>query len=114
MGSEGYLINQFITKRTNHRDDEWGGSYANRIRFPIEIVRQVREAVGDNFIIIYRLSMLDLVEDGSTWEEIELLAKQIELAGASLINTGIGWHDTRVPTIATQVLAVHLAGLLKS
>lgn len=103
MGSEGYLINQFITKRTNHRDDEWGGSYANRIRFPIEIVRQVREAVGDNFIIIYRLSMLDLVEDGSTWEEIELLAKQIELAGASLINTGIGWHEARVPTIATQV-----------
>ncbi|MBN6365445.1 FAD-dependent oxidoreductase [Providencia rettgeri] len=103
MGSEGYLINQFITKRTNHRTDEWGGSYTNRIRFPIKIVRRIREAVGANFIIIYRLSMLDLVEDGSTWEEIELLAKQIENAGASMINTGIGWHEARVPTIATQV-----------
>ena len=103
MGSEGYLINQFIAKRTNHRTDEWGGSYVNRIRFPIEIVRRIREAVGANFIIIYRLSMLDLVEDGSTWEEIEYLANEIEKAGACMINTGIGWHEARVPTIATQV-----------
>ncbi|MCW2257798.1 2,4-dienoyl-CoA reductase (NADPH2) [Providencia alcalifaciens] len=103
MGSEGYLINQFITKRTNHRTDEWGGSYNNRIRFPLEIVRQIRQAVGQHFIIIYRLSMLDLVEDGSNWEEIEYLAKAIEQAGASMINTGIGWHEARVPTIVTQV-----------
>ncbi|MEQ4675005.1 NADPH-dependent 2,4-dienoyl-CoA reductase [Providencia vermicola] len=103
MGSEGYLINQFIAKRTNHRTDEWGGSYVNRIRFPIEIVRRIREAVGANFIIVYRLSMLDLVEDGSTWEEIEYLASEIEKAGACMINTGIGWHEARVPTIATQV-----------
>jgi 2,4-dienoyl-CoA reductase (NADPH2) len=103
MGSEGYLINQFIAKKTNFRTDEWGGSYENRIRFPIEIVRRTREAVGKNFIIIYRLSMLDLVEEGSTWEEIELLATKIEAAGASLINTGIGWHEARVPTIATMV-----------
>ncbi|MFB9997451.1 FAD-dependent oxidoreductase [Providencia rustigianii] len=103
MGSEGYLINQFITLRTNHRTDEWGGSYQNRIRLPIEIVRRIREAVGKNFIIIYRLSMLDLVEGGSTWDEIEYLAKEIEKAGATMINTGIGWHEARVPTIATQV-----------
>jgi 2,4-dienoyl-CoA reductase (NADPH2) len=103
MGSEGYLINQFIARRTNHRTDEWGGSYENRIRFPIEIVRRTREAVGRDFIIVYRLSMLDLVEEGSSWEEIELLAQKIEAAGASLINTGIGWHEARVPTIATMV-----------
>ncbi|EKT60020.1 NADPH-dependent 2,4-dienoyl-CoA reductase [Providencia sneebia] len=103
MGSEGYLINQFIAKRTNHRTDNWGGSYLNRIRFPIEIVSKIRKAVGKNFIIIYRLSMLDLVDEGSTWEEIEYLAKKIEQAGASMINTGIGWHEARVPTIATQV-----------
>ncbi|MFN8396239.1 MAG: NADPH-dependent 2,4-dienoyl-CoA reductase [Bacteroidia bacterium] len=103
MGSEGYLINQFIAKKTNFRTDEWGGSYENRIKFPIEIVRRTREAVGRDFIIVYRLSMLDLVEEGSTWEEIELLAKKIETAGASLINTGIGWHEARVPTIATMV-----------
>lgn len=103
MGSEGYLINQFIAKLTNHRTDEWGGSYENRIKFPLEIVRRTREAVGKNFIIIYRLSMLDLVEEGSTWEEIELLAKKIEEAGATLINTGIGWHEARIPTIATMV-----------
>ncbi len=103
MGSEGYLINQFIAKKTNFRTDEWGGSYENRIKFPIEIVRRTREAVGKNFIIVYRLSMLDLVEEGSTWEEIELLATKIEAAGASLINTGIGWHEARVPTIATMV-----------
>ncbi len=103
MGSEGYLINQFISSRTNRRDDEWGGSYENRIRLPLEIVRQTRKAVGRNFIIIYRLSMLDLVKGGSTWEEIVLLAKEIEKAGATIINTGIGWHEARVPTIATMV-----------
>ena len=103
MGSEGYLINEFIAARTNHRDDEWGGSYANRIRFPIEIVRRTREMVGENFIIIYRLSMLDLVEGGSTLEEVIQLAKEIEKAGATIINTGIGWHEARIPTIATKV-----------
>ena len=103
MGSEGYLINQFIVKRTNHRSDEWGGSYENRIKFPIAIVRGIREAVGENFIIIYRLSMLDLVEDGSTWEEVVQLAKEIEKAGATIINTGIGWHEARVPTIGSVV-----------
>src|SRR5690606_13708830 len=103
MGSEGYLINEFIAARTNHRDDEWGGSYQNRIRFPIEIVRRTREMVGENFIIIYRLSMLDLVEGGSTLEEVIQLAKEIEKAGATIINTGIGWHEARIPTIATKV-----------
>jgi 2,4-dienoyl-CoA reductase (NADPH2) len=103
MGSEGYLINQFIVSKTNQRTDEWGGTYENRIQFPIEIVRRTREAVGNNFIIIYRLSMLDLVEDGSSWEEVEQLAKEIEKAGATIINTGIGWHEARVPTIATMV-----------
>ncbi len=113
MGSEGYLINQFIVSRTNKRTDEWGGPFENRIRFPIEIVRQVRQAVGPNFIIIYRLSMLDLVEDGSTWEEVELLAKQIEKAGATIINTGIGWHEARVPTIATMVPRAGFAWVTK-
>ncbi|MBZ0334078.1 FAD-dependent oxidoreductase [Marinobacter sp. AL4B] len=103
MGSEGYFINQFIVSHTNHRTDRWGGSYENRIRLPIEIVRRVRERVGENFIIIYRLSMLDLIEDGSTWEEVVHLAKEIEKAGATIINTGIGWHEARVPTIATSV-----------
>ena len=103
MGSEGYLINQFIVKKTNKRDDEWGGSYENRIKFPIEIVKAVRAAVGEKFIIIYRLSMLDLVDDGSTWEEVVHLAKEIEAAGATIINTGIGWHEARIPTIATMV-----------
>ncbi len=103
MGSEGYLINQFIVQRTNHRDDEWGGSYENRMRFPVEIVKRVREAVGHDFIIIYRLSMLDLVEGGSSWEEIVQLAKAIEEAGATIINTGIGWHEARIPTIGTMV-----------
>lgn len=103
MGSEGYLINQFIAKRTNIREDEYGGSYENRIKFPIAIVRQMRQAVGDHFIIIFRLSMLDLVEDGSSWEEVITLAKAIEAAGATMINTGIGWHESRVPTIATVV-----------
>jgi 2,4-dienoyl-CoA reductase (NADPH2) len=103
MGSEGYLINQFIAPRTNKREDEWGGSFENRIRFAVEIVRKTREAVGANFIIIFRLSMLDLVEDGSTWEEVVALGKAIEAAGASIINTGIGWHEARIPTIATMV-----------
>ena len=103
MGSEGYFINQFLAAHTNHRTDRWGGSYENRMRLPLEIVRRVREAVGPNFIIIYRLSMLDLVEGGSVWDEIVLLAKAIEQAGATLINTGIGWHEARIPTIATKV-----------
>ena len=103
MGSEGYLINEFIAARTNHRDDEWGGSYESRIRFPLEIVRRTRELVGENFIIIYRLSMLDLVDGGSTFEEVVQLAKAIEKAGATIINTGIGWHEARIPTIATKV-----------
>ncbi|WBG62981.1 NADPH-dependent 2,4-dienoyl-CoA reductase [Pseudomonas citronellolis] len=103
MGSEGYFINQFLVAHTNQRTDRWGGSYENRMRLPVEIVRRVREAVGPNFIIIYRLSMLDLVEGGSTWDEIVLLAKAIEQAGATLINTGIGWHEARIPTIATKV-----------
>lgn len=103
MGSEGYLINQFIVSTTNRRSDAWGGEYEARIRFPIEIVRQVRAAVGPDFIIIYRLSMLDLIPNGSTWEEIEMLAHEIEKAGATIINTGIGWHEARVPTIATMV-----------
>lgn len=103
MGSEGYLINQFMSLRTNQRQDAWGGSFANRCRFAIESVRRVREAAGPDFIIIYRLSMLDLVEDGSTWDEVVELAKTIEAAGATLINTGIGWHESRVPTIATSV-----------
>ena len=103
MGSEGYLINQFLVKRTNQRTDEFGGEYKNRMRFPIEIVKRMRAAVGKEFIIIYRLSMLDLVKDGSTWDEVVALAKEIEEAGASIINTGIGWHEARVPTIATCV-----------
>ena len=103
MGSEGYLINQFLVARTNRRDDDWGGSLANRIRFPVEIVRRMREAVGRDFIIIYRLSMLDLVEDGQSWDEIVVLAMAVEAAGATLINTGIGWHEARIPTIVTSV-----------
>ena len=103
MGSEGYLINQFLAAQTNHRTDRWGGSYENRMRLPLEIVRRTREAVGPNFIIIYRLSMLDLVAGGSDWEEIVQLAKAVEQAGVTLINTGIGWHEARIPTIATKV-----------
>lgn len=103
MGSEGYLINQFFCQRTNKRTDEWGGSLENRARFAIETVRSVREKVGRDFIIIYRLSMLDLVEGGATWDEVVYLAKAIEQAGATIINTGIGWHEARIPTIATSV-----------
>jgi 2,4-dienoyl-CoA reductase (NADPH2) len=103
MGSEGYLINQFIVAKTNLRSDRWGGPYANRIRFPVEIVRRIRDAVNRGFIVIYRLSMLDLVKKGSSWAEVVDLARKIEAAGADLINTGIGWHEARIPTIAAMV-----------
>lgn len=103
MGSEGYLINQFLAARTNQRDDEWGGDYPRRMRFALEVVRAVREKVGPDFIIIYRLSMLDLVDGGGTFDEAVQLAKAVEAAGATLINTGIGWHEARIPTIATPV-----------
>ena len=103
MGSEGYFINQFLVTHTNKREDRWGGEFENRMRLPVEIVRRTREAVGDDFIIIYRLSMLDLIKNGSSWSEIVRLGKAIEEAGASVINTGIGWHEARIPTIATMV-----------
>ncbi|MDP3166665.1 MAG: FAD-dependent oxidoreductase, partial [Hydrogenophaga sp.] len=103
MGSEGYFINQFLVTHTNQRTDDWGGSYANRMRLAVEIVRRTREAVGPDFILISRLSMIDLSPDGSSWEEVVLLAKAVEAAGATLINSGIGWHEARVPTIATSV-----------
>ena len=111
MGSEGYLINQFLSARTNRRDDRWGGDVAARLRFATEIVRRVREACGADFIIIYRLSMLELVPDGSDWSEIVQQARAIEAAGATLINTGIGWHEARVPTIATSVPRAAFAGV---
>ncbi|WP_301100460.1 NADPH-dependent 2,4-dienoyl-CoA reductase [Propionivibrio sp.] len=113
MGSEGYLINQFIAQQTNQRSDEWGGCFENRIRFAVETVRRVRAATGPNFIIIFRLSMLDLVEGGSTWDEVVTLAKAIEAAGATLINTGIGWHEARIPTIATMVPRAAFAWVTK-
>jgi len=103
MGSEGYLINQFIAKETNHRDDRWGGSFENRIRFPLEILKRVRSAVGKDFIVIFRLSMLDLVRGGSSWQQIIDLARAVEAAGVTIINTGIGWHEARIPTIAAMV-----------
>jgi 2,4-dienoyl-CoA reductase (NADPH2) len=103
MGSEGYLINQFLVAHTNKRSDEWGGAYENRMRLPVEIVSRVREAVGRDFILIYRLSMIDLIPDGSSWPEVVQLAKAVTQAGATIINTGIGWHEARVPTIATSV-----------
>lgn len=103
MGSEGYFLNQFLVRHVNKRTDRWGGDYANRMRLPVEVVRRVREAVGREFILIYRISLIDLIPDGSTWDEVVLLAKAIEAAGASLLNTGIGWHEARVPTIATSV-----------
>ncbi|ALO91937.1 Putative 2,4-dienoyl-CoA reductase [Streptomyces hygroscopicus subsp. limoneus] len=103
MGSEGYLINEFIAARTNRRTDRWGGCYENRMRFPVEIVRRVREAVGEDFIVIYRLSMLDLVPGGSSLDEVIALGKAVEAAGVTIINTGIGWHEARIPTIATSV-----------
>ena len=113
MGSEGYLINQFIVTRTNQRTDDWGGSYEGRMRFPIEVIRRVRAAVGDDFVLVYRLSMLDLVPDGSTHDEVVELAREVEAAGADIINTGIGWHEARVPTIATQVPRAAWAGVTK-
>lgn len=103
MGSEGYFINQFLVPRTNRRNDGWGGAFENRMRLPVEIVRRAREAVGSDFIIIYRLSMLDMLADGNSWDEVVQLGKAIEQAGATIINTGIGWHETRIPTIATSV-----------
>ena len=103
MGSEGYFLNQFLVTHTNKREDRWGGSYENRMRLPIDVVRRVREAVGQDFILIYRLSMIDLVPNGSTHEEVVQLAKEVEVAGASILNTGIGWHEARIPTIATSV-----------
>ena len=103
MGSEGYLLNQFLVTHTNKRDDDWGGSYENRMRLPVEIVRRCREAVGPDFILIYRLSMIDLIPNGSTWDEVVQLAHAIEAAGATILNTGIGWHEARIPTIATSV-----------
>ena len=103
MGSEGYFINQFVAAHTNRRTDEWGGSYANRMRLPVEIVARIRATVGKDFIIVYRLSMLDLVPDGSSWDEVVQLAKALEAAGVTILNTGIGWHEARIPTIATSV-----------
>ena len=103
MGSEGYLVNEFVAPRTNLRSDRWGGSLEGRLRFPIEIVRRIRAAVGPRFIVVFRLSMLDLVEDGSTWDEVVALARAVEAAGATMINTGVGWHEARIPTIATMV-----------
>ena len=113
MGSEGYLINQFITKKTNKRTDEWGGSFENRIKLPLEIIKGIREKVGSDFIIIYRLSMLDLVKDGSSWDEVVALAQQVERCGATIINTGIGWHEARIPTIATMVPRAGFAWVTK-
>ncbi len=113
MGSEGYFINQFLVAHTNRRSDEWGGSYANRMRLAVEIVERTRAAVGRDFVIVYRLSMLDLIPDGSSWEEVVQLAKAIERAGASIINTGIGWHEARVPTIATSVPRAAFAWVTK-
>ena len=103
MGSEGYFLNQFLVRHVNRRTDRWGGAYENRMRLPVEVVRRVREAVGPDFILIYRISLIDLVPDGSTWDEVVQLAKAIEAAGASMLNTGIGWHEARIPTIATSV-----------
>ncbi|MEM7630472.1 MAG: NADPH-dependent 2,4-dienoyl-CoA reductase [Pseudomonadota bacterium] len=113
MGSEGYFINQFLVTHTNKREDRWGGSYENRMRLPIEIVRRTRAAVGDDFIIIYRLSMIDLVPNGSTHEEVVQLAQAVERAGATIINTGIGWHEARIPTIATSVPRAAFAWVTK-
>ncbi len=116
MGSEGYFLNQFLVRHTNKRTDDWGGAYENRMRLPVEVVRRVRAAVGTDFILIYRISLIDLIPDGSTWEEVVTLAKAVEAAGASLLNTGIGWHEARVPTIATSVpraAFAHLTGRLR-
>lgn len=114
MGSEGYLINQFIAKRTNHRTDEWGGSYENRIKLAVRTVDAVRQATGDDFILIYRLSCLDLVEEGSTFEEVVELGQRVQEAGASIMNTGIGWHESRIPTIAMSVPRAAFAWVTKN
>ena len=103
MGSEGYFLNQFLVAHTNKRTDRWGGSLENRMRLPVEVVRRVREAVGTDFIVIYRISLIDLVPNGQTWDEVITMAQAIEKAGASILNTGIGWHEARIPTIATSV-----------
>ncbi len=103
MGSEGYFLNQFLVTHTNRRTDRWGGPYENRMRLPVEVVRRVRAAMGPGAVLVYRISLIDLVPEGSTWDEVVLLAKAIEAAGASVLNTGIGWHEARVPTIATSV-----------
>jgi len=113
MGSEGYFLNQFLVRHTNKRTDQWGGSYENRMRLPVEIVARVREAVGHDFILIFRLSMIDLIPDGSTHNEVVLLAKEVEKAGATIINTGIGWHEARIPTIATSVPRAAFAWVTK-
>ena len=113
MGSEGYFLNQFLVTHTNKREDRWGGSYENRMRLPVEVVRRTREAVGADFIIIYRLSMIDLVPNGSTHDEVVQLAKEVEKAGATIINTGIGWHEARIPTIATSVPRAAFAWVTK-
>ena len=103
MGSEGYFINQFLVEHTNKRDDSWGGSYENRMRLPLQIVKKIRSEVGENFLLIFRLSMIDLIPNGSSHEEVVILAKKLEMAGVNIINTGIGWHEARIPTIATSV-----------
>jgi 2,4-dienoyl-CoA reductase (NADPH2) len=113
MGSEGYFINQFLVTHTNQRSDEWGGAYENRMRLAIEIVQRVREAVGPDFILIYRLSMIDLIPDGSSWPEVVQLAKAVTAAGATILNTGIGWHEARIPTIATSVPRAAFAWVTK-
>ena len=113
MGSEGYFLNQFLVTHTNKRTDEWGGSYENRMKLPVEVVRRVREAVGPDFILIYRLSMIDLIPNGSTFDEVVQLAKAVEAAGATIINTGIGWHEARIPTIATSVPRAAFAWVTK-
>ena len=116
MGSEGYFLNQFLVTHVNRRADRWGGDYANRMRLPVEVVRRVRAAVGGQFILIYRISLIDLIPDGSSWDEVVLLAKAVEAAGATILNTGIGWHEARVPTIATSVpraAFAHLTGRLR-
>jgi 2,4-dienoyl-CoA reductase (NADPH2) len=116
MGSEGYFLNQFLVARTNRRDDEWGGDYPRRMRLPVEVVARARAAVGAEFILIYRISLIDLVEGGSTWDEVVMLAKAIEAAGATILNSGIGWHEARIPTIATSVpraAFAHLTGRLR-
>ena len=113
MGSEGYFLNQFLVRHTNKRTDQWGGSYENRMRLPIEIVARIREAVGRDFILIFRLSMIDLIPNGSTYDEVVMLAKEVEREGATIINTGIGWHEARIPTIATSVPRAAFAWVTK-